>query len=285
MDESSQPRHAVGFRVTEGTSPDDLLWQHLRELPAFRALLRAVEARFYRDLPLDKRPILDVGCGDGHFTSLAIPGGVEAGFDPWQSPLREAAQRQCCRQLSNADGKHMPYAGDTFGTVISNSVLEHIPDVQPVLNETFRVLKPGGTFYFCVPGPDFVRYLSIGRLLDGLGLRSLGDSYRRFFNRLSRHYHCDGASVWRQRLETAGLTLEDWWAYFTPGALAALEWGHYLGLPSWLCKKLTGRWILAPGRFNLLLTERLTRRFYNDSLRSVGDEGAYLFFVARKRSH
>ncbi|MCJ7739156.1 MAG: class I SAM-dependent methyltransferase [Anaerolineae bacterium] len=285
MDESSQPRHAVGFRVTEGTSPDDLLWQHLRELPAFRALLRAVEARFYCDLPLDKRPILDVGCGDGHFTSLAIPGGVEAGFDPWQSPLREAAQRQCCRQLSNADGKHMPYAGDTFGTVISNSVLEHIPDVQPVLNETFRVLKPGGTFYFCVPGPDFVRYLSIGRLLDRLGLRSFGDSYRRFFNRLSRHYHCDGVSVWRQRLETAGLTLEDWWAYFTPGALAALEWGHYLGLPSWLCRKLTGRWILVPGRFNLLVTERLTRRFYNDSLRSVGAEGAYLFFVARKRSH
>lgn len=284
MDESSQARHAVGLVTAESTYLGDLLWLHLRELPAFRALLRAVEAHFYSDLPLNKRPILDLGCGDGHFASLAIPDGVEAGFDPWLSPLREAAHRQCYGQLSNADGQHMPYAGNTFGTVISNSVLEHIPDVQPVLNETCRVLKPGGVFYFCVPGPDFLRYLSIGRFLDGLSLRSLGDSYRRFFNRISRHYHCDAVPVWRQRLESAGMTVEDWWAYFTPGSLAALEWGHYFGLPSWICKKLTGRWILAPGRLNLLITEHLTRRFYNESVRSIGDEGAYLFFVARKRS-
>jgi len=284
MDESPHAQPAVVAPTSRSTAPDDVLWQHLRELPAFRALLRAVEAHFYSDLPLKDRPVLDLGCGDGHFASLTIPGGVDAGFDPWRAPLREAAQRHCYRQLSNADGGNMPYADDTFATVISNSVLEHIPDVQPVLNETFRVLKPGGTFYFCVPGPDFLQYLSIGRLLDQVGLRPLGDGYREFFNRISRHYHCDSVPVWTQRLETAGLVLEDWWAYFTPEALAALEWGHYLGLPSLVSKKLTGRWVLVPGRLNLLFTERLARKFYDQSLQSADHEGAYLFFVARKRS-
>jgi SAM-dependent methyltransferase len=208
---------------------------------------------------------------------------VEAGFDPWQSPLREAVHCRAYGQLSNADGKHMPYPDDTFGTVISNSVLEHIPDVQPVLDESFRVLRPGGYLYFCVPGPDFLQNLSIGRLLDRVGLGSLGNSYRNLFNRISRHYHCDSSHVWSQRLDAAGLTLEDWWAYFTPGSLAALEWGHLFGLPSWVAKQVTGRWILAPGRLNLVFTERLARRFYDDSLRNVGHEGAYLFFVARKR--
>ena len=52
---------------------DDLLWQHLKDLPYFRALLRAVEARFYADLTLGE-PALDLGCGDGHFASLALAG-------------------------------------------------------------------------------------------------------------------------------------------------------------------------------------------------------------------
>ena len=38
--------------------------QQLRELPAFRALLRAVEARFYDHIPLPD-PVLDLGCGSG----------------------------------------------------------------------------------------------------------------------------------------------------------------------------------------------------------------------------
>ena len=49
---------------------DDLLWRNLKELPAFRGLLRAVEARFYQDLPLPE-PVLDLGSGDAHFASVA----------------------------------------------------------------------------------------------------------------------------------------------------------------------------------------------------------------------
>ena len=46
----------------------DYLFIQLRELPYFRAALRAVEASFYEDLPLPG-PVLDVGCGDGHFAA------------------------------------------------------------------------------------------------------------------------------------------------------------------------------------------------------------------------
>jgi len=273
---------------------DDLLWRHLRDLPAFRALLRAVEARFYAGLPLP-RPVLDLGCGDGHFASVAFDGPLEAGFDPWWGPLAEAHERGAYRLLVQAEGMRMPYHDGTFATVVSNSVLEHIPRVQPVLAEVSRVLQPGGIFYFCVPGPNFLPFLSIGRSLDWLwplrhspfairhspfAIRnSPGEAYRRFFNRISRHCHCDGAEVWAQRLEAAGLRLVRWWPYFSRRALTALEWGHYLGLPSLVCKKLTGRWILWPSRANLWLTERLMRPLYEEPL---PQEGAYLFFVVRK---
>ena len=55
-------------------SDDDFLWRHLKDLPAFRALLRSVEARFYQDLLPLEEPVLDVGGGDGHFSSVARPG-------------------------------------------------------------------------------------------------------------------------------------------------------------------------------------------------------------------
>ena len=285
------------------TEVDDLLWRHLRDLPAFRALLRAVEASFYartgdvRDLRPDvRRPVLDLGCGDGHFAAMAFDEPLDAGFDPWWGPLTEAHRRRAYEVLSQAEGARMPYPGGAFATVVSNSVLEHIPRVQPVLAEVARVLQPGGWFYFCVPGPGFLPALSIGRALDRVGLRSLGDTYRRFFNAISRHYHCDGVEVWERRLEMAGLRLVRWWSYFPRRALTALEWGHYLGLPSLVCKKLTGRWVLWPSRANLWLTERLVRPLYEASICRDGSPGladadvdhlddsagAYLFFVAQK---
>ncbi|MBE2223361.1 MAG: hypothetical protein IAF02_17610, partial [Anaerolineae bacterium] len=50
---------------------DDLLWRQLKTIPAFRAVLRAIESRFYFavDLP---GPVLDLGCGDGHFAQMTF---------------------------------------------------------------------------------------------------------------------------------------------------------------------------------------------------------------------
>jgi SAM-dependent methyltransferase len=258
--------------------PKDTFARQLRELPAFRALLRAVEARFYTDLPMP-RPVLDLGCGDAHFASVAFPRGLEVGMDPWWGPLREAHEVGMHGLLACADGARMPYPDAHFATVVSNSVLEHIPDVEPVVHEVARVLRPGGWFHFCVPGPNFRRFLSVARALDKVGLRSLAEAYRRLFDRISRHYYYDDPQAWAARLARAGLRLERWWSYFSPAALAALEWGHPLGLPTLLAKKLVGRWLLAPTPWNLALTERLLRRYYEEPL---PDEGAYLFFVARK---
>ena len=267
---------------------DDLLWRHLRDLPAFRALLRAVEASFYADLPL-AHPVLDLGCGDGHFAALAFGEPLDAGFDARWGALTEARGRRAHQVLSQAEGARMPFPGGYFATVIGNSVLEHIRWVQPVLDEVARVLRTGGSFYFCVPGPGFLPSLSVGRVLDGVGLPALGDAYRGWFNHISHHYHCDGAGVWERRLEVAGLRVVRWWSYFPRRSMAALEWGHYLGVPSFACRRLLGRWVVWPSRANLWLTERLVRPVYEASLPGNGssaladDEvGAYLFFVAQK---
>lgn len=270
------------FELTESGQPPismgNTFEQQLCELPAFRALLRAVEARFYVDLPMP-RPVLDLGCGDGHFASVAFPQGLEVGLDPWWGPLQEARQRHSYGLLTHALGAHMPFSEHAFSTVVSNSVLEHIPEVDPVLEEVARVLKPGGWFHFCVPGPNFRAFLSVARVLDAVRLRYFAEAYRRLFDRISRHHTYDDVTGWKERLNRSGLQLEQAWTYFSKGALSALEWGHPLGLPAMVTKWLTGRWIVAPTRWNLMITAGLLRRYYEEPL---PDEGAYLFFVARK---
>ena len=60
----------------------------------------------------------------------------------------------------------MPYPRGYFASAFSNSVLEHIPHVERVLEETARVLRPGAVFAFCVPNHRFNESLSISRGLE-----------------------------------------------------------------------------------------------------------------------
>lgn len=260
---------------------DDLLWRHLKTVPAFRALLRAVEARFYHYVDIAE-PVLDLGCGDGHFAGMAFANRISrgrqltAGVDPWWGPLQKARRAGVYRLNVQAMGDALPFADNTFVSAISNSVLEHIEDVQPVLGEAARVLRPGGKLVITMPSHLFTEYLGGAALLGPIGLAG---AYRRFFNTISRHAHTDAPQIWAQRLAQAGFTVERWQYYFSKEALRTLEIGHVQGLPSAITHFLTGRWIVAPWRSNLRQTERWVRPYYEEE--PIG-EGAYIFMVARK---
>jgi SAM-dependent methyltransferase len=258
---------------------DPILWRHLRELPYFRAMLRAVEDSFYQAIDLP-RPVLDVGCGDGHFASVAFSQPLEVGIDPWAAPLIEARLRQVYRLLLQGDGAHMPFPDSYFASAISNSVLEHIPSVDVVLQETARVLRPGGKFIFCVPNQRFNDLLLGATLFRRLGWAATSRWYTRLFNRISRHAHCDSQAVWQARLDQAGFIIDRCWDYFPAPALHVLEVGHALGLPSLLVRRLTGRWILSPTRINLIFTWLITRQHVEQA---VSEQGAYSFYIASRR--
>jgi ubiquinone/menaquinone biosynthesis C-methylase UbiE len=51
-------------------------------------------------------------------------------------------------QLVQIDAKQLGYSDAMFDTVMSNSIVHHIPDPQRVLAEAVRVVKPGGLLFF-----------------------------------------------------------------------------------------------------------------------------------------
>ena len=260
----------------------DYLWRNIRDLPYFRGVLRAVESRFYQEFEFVE-PVLDLGCGDGQFVTVTFDDRINIGVDPWTGPVHEALQRGGYGHVIQNEGAQIPFEAAQFATVFSNSVLEHIDDLQPVIDEVSRVIQPDGMFYFCVPNHNFLPNLSIAKFFDKIGLKFAAKWYRNFFNTISRHYHCDPPEVWQERLESAGFEIVKWWHYFSPRSLAVLEWGHYFGLPAWIIHALTGKWILVQKPWNLALTKAIVRRSYREDAYHQPD-GAYTFYVARKRA-
>lgn len=276
----------------------------MQTLPYFRALLRAVEADFYKEFEL-AAPVLDLGCGDGQFASQAFEKEIDVGVDPALGSLREAKSagaqgsngagetksaggmegrgvgaRNIYRDLVKAFGHSLPFPDGYFASGFSNSVLEHIAELQPVLNETGRVMKKGALFLFCVPNHRWQENLSISGFLRRVGLKGLANAYVRLFTRISRHVNMLSPEEWKDRLNEAGFELEQYWHYFPPAALHALEWGHYFGLPSWVARALTGRWVLASASWNLAITERAIRKHAEGG---KDEMGTYTWYAARRK--
>lgn len=256
----------------------DYLWLNLRELPYFRSMLRSVEARLYEGVEI-ARPCLDLGCGDGHFTEVAFDSPIDIGVDLDLGIMREAQKREHYRVLVQADASQLPIKNGSIASVLSNSVLEHMPDLDLVLADVARVLAPGGTFVFTVPNPGYRTELSVPRSFRRLKLERIARAYESWFMRMSRTIHLDYEEGWNARLARVGLVIKHTFRYFSPAALRALEWGHYFSSPTLLPRLATGRWILAPTRWNLWLTDRWVRRYYEEP---PTEQGTYSFYLAGK---
>ena len=140
MDVALNDRSAV---IREYASPEGLA--------ARGSIYAGAEGRDAKDVVLETvaeadpvDPILDVGCGPGDFadrlrTELRLRV-VAADLSP------EMVRRTRSRGVEAivADVQNLPFADASFGCVVANWMLYHVPDVDRALAEVRRVLKPGG---------------------------------------------------------------------------------------------------------------------------------------------
>lgn len=256
----------------------DFLAAHLAEVPYFRALIRATECRLIARLGALPAPVLDVGCGDGHFAQMVFADQVDVGIDPLPAAVAEARQRRVYRSVMVGSTTCLPFSDGAFRGVISNCVLEHVPDLGSALAEIGRVLAREGIFVATVPSAHHPRMLFGARLPARLGLRPLAAGYARWFTRVSQHYHLYDVAEWERLFRVAGLALLEHRYYFSTRTLAVFELGHFLSAPSLVTRRLAGRWVLWPSRRKSETLAALLRRFYAEPEPTVG---AYLCLVAR----
>ena len=200
------------------------------------AVWRAVEIGALLQLGIPEGRGLDLGCGDGKLTALILERSgprrlVGSDFDPMET--QAAVLSGLYEAVHIAPGDCIPEKDNSFDFVISNSVLEHIPELEPVLREVARVLRPGGRFLFTVPGPGFHANLR-GSLLPWVPRQR----YLEELDRRVAHLRYPSAADWHGLCAAANLSLDGCLGYldrdetrawetlsrFTGGLLYAL-WG------------------------------------------------------------
>jgi ubiquinone/menaquinone biosynthesis C-methylase UbiE len=120
---------------------DPLQWLFFR--PTHRRILRQIRTTDLR--------ILDIGCGTGQFAAKVIRSFPEAqliGLDLCDSMLHKARSRSGGRfALVRADSQKLPFADDSFDIVTCSHSFHHYPDQPRVVEEMYRVLRPGGRLF------------------------------------------------------------------------------------------------------------------------------------------
>ncbi|MFH1288578.1 MAG: class I SAM-dependent methyltransferase [bacterium] len=105
--------------------------------------------------PSDGRLLLDVGCGDGEFLSLASCAGWRVvGFDLDPNAVNDARSRGLDVRLG--DFETMGQVNDCFDAITVSHVIEHVYNPKELIANCYRLLKPGG--YFWIETPNINSY-------------------------------------------------------------------------------------------------------------------------------
>ncbi len=116
---------------------------------------------FLKMLPdVSGRRGLDIGCGEGHNTRLVARRGADmTAIDIAPKFVRHARGKEDAEPLGitylAASGRALPFADESFDFVVAFMSLMDMAAQEAAVQESHRVLKPGGFFQFSVVHPCF----------------------------------------------------------------------------------------------------------------------------------
>ena len=147
---------------------------------------------------------------------------IDFGLDADPAETARAARRGIYRTVLTASATAIPLPDASVATAISNSTLEHIPDLDPVLADVARVVRAGGTFVFTVPSDEFHACLR-GHPVIELAARLRGVAYRERIDQRLAHHRYPTPDEWRALLARNGFSLVRVERYFPRAAVRAWE--------------------------------------------------------------
>ncbi len=127
----------------------------LNKVPALRQLYGDLFQEFLGDSESER--LLDLGCGTGVYFDVLSPFSRRIDAIDSSGDMTAIAGRYCKEsglshiQPITAGAGAIPFADESFDTVIELDVLHHLTDIDGALAEVYRVLKPGGRFFVFEP--------------------------------------------------------------------------------------------------------------------------------------
>lgn len=259
---------------------EKVLLHYLQQAPLSYSLWRALEYKQLKDLDFPE-PVLDLGCGDGIFSSILFTGRVAVGTDISHRELTLARKFGTHESMAATDARALPFRDGSFATVFSNCVIEHIPEPGRVMSEVARVLRPGGVFILTVPNEHFTPNLFFVSLFRRLRLGFLARIYGNLVNRALRHHNMYSTDEWLARVKEAGLEVEKTRRFISPAAVAVFDLFLPLSYLSYIYRLLLGRWAVFPGSRRLFAVPvfNWSKKYLHES----PEIGGCVLIVARKK--
>ncbi len=115
----------------------------------FQARLRMIEGLLRRHVGRPGR-MLDLGCGTGMFLRRRQAESVAYGSDLSPAALAFCRARGIAN-LMQADAGRIPLADASLDLITAFDLIEHVDDDRGLVDEAWRVLRPGGWFMATVP--------------------------------------------------------------------------------------------------------------------------------------
>jgi ubiquinone/menaquinone biosynthesis C-methylase UbiE len=101
--------------------------------------------------------LLDIGCGTGLFVDKYLRhGGTATGLDISAKMLGKARERCPYCEYVTGNGETLPFRERSFDAVSSLLVFSYVKKPNIMLEETYRVLRPGGGIAICTLGKKFL---------------------------------------------------------------------------------------------------------------------------------
>jgi methionine biosynthesis protein MetW len=96
------------------------------------------------------RRVLDLGCRDGALSVAYLDDNEVVGVDVDREALAHAEARGLKTEWADLD-ERLAFEDGSFDVVVAGEVLEHIRSPQQLIEESRRVLRPGGTLVGSTP--------------------------------------------------------------------------------------------------------------------------------------
>ncbi len=226
-------------------APQEFLRGYIEHAPTALALERSLECALFSTKEL-KHPILDIGSGDGLFALNCFEHKIDVGIDPSQIEIEASSKLDVYGELICCFGNEIPKEDKSFPSIISNSVLEHIEDLEPVIREARRLIADNGQMIVTVPIDEFEQASIFVRILQAMGMKSLAKTVRRKYNSFWRHYHAPSEGEWAKMFERNGFEVQSQILYCPKNTATFNDVMAPFALPSMIVKKTLNYWVLVP---------------------------------------
>jgi len=209
------------------------------------------------------KKVLEIGVGLGaDYLEWLKAGALATGVDLSPASIEQAKLR--CQSagykpdLQVADAENLPFPANSFDVVYSYGVMHHSPDTPRCINETWRVLKPGGEARIMIYHHPSLTGILLWLRYGAWRGKSLRESvYNYLESPGTKSYSREEALFLMQRFRNVNAKV-----VFSPGDLllhqpsARFQSGFYRTLwklyPRWLLKTVALRW----GLFLLLTASK-----------------------------